>query len=134
MYLTTLEPCYLLFPFWTERYAYVLSMLHSHVRLFATLRTTACQAPLSTGFSRQEYWSGLPCPSPGDLPYYLSYQGSPRILKWVAYPFSRGNFWPRNWTGVSCIAGRFFISWAAQEAHFHIMLSYFSHVRLCATP
>ena len=30
--------------------------------------TVACQAPLSVGFSRQEYWSGLPCPSPGDLP------------------------------------------------------------------
>ena len=30
--------------------------------------TAACQAPLSMGFSRQEYWSGLPCPSPGDLP------------------------------------------------------------------
>ena len=30
--------------------------------------TTACQAPLSMGFSRQEYWSGLPCPPPGDLP------------------------------------------------------------------
>ena len=30
--------------------------------------TVACQAPLSTGFSRQEYWSGLPLPSPGDLP------------------------------------------------------------------
>ena len=30
--------------------------------------TVACQAPLSTGFSRQEYWSGLPFPSPGDLP------------------------------------------------------------------
>jgi len=28
----------------------------------------ACQAPLSMGFSRQEYWSGLPCPPPGDLP------------------------------------------------------------------
>ena len=34
----------------------------------ATLRTVACQAPLSLGFSRQEYWSGLPCPPPGDLP------------------------------------------------------------------
>ena len=30
--------------------------------------TVACQAPLSMGFSRQEYWSGLPCPPPGDLP------------------------------------------------------------------
>ena len=40
----------------------------SHVQLFATLWTIARQAPLSMGFSRQEYWSGLPCPYPGDLP------------------------------------------------------------------
>ena len=40
----------------------------SRVRLFATLWTVAHQAPLSMGFSRQEYWSGLPCPPPGDLP------------------------------------------------------------------
>jgi len=40
----------------------------SCVRLFATLWTVICQAPLSVRFSRQEYWSGLPCPSPGDLP------------------------------------------------------------------
>ena len=33
-----------------------------------TLWTVACQAPLSMGFSKQEYWSGLPCPDPGDLP------------------------------------------------------------------
>ena len=44
----------------------VLSHL-SHVQLFATLWTVACQAPLSMGCSRQEYWSGLPCPSPGNL-------------------------------------------------------------------
>ena len=40
----------------------------SHVRLFATPWTVAYQAPLSMGFSRQECWSGLPFPSPGDLP------------------------------------------------------------------
>ena len=40
----------------------------SCVRLFATPWTVACQAPLSTGFSRQESWSGLPFPSPGGLP------------------------------------------------------------------
>ena len=39
----------------------------SHVRLFATLWTVAHQAPPSMGVSRQEYWSGLPLPSPGDL-------------------------------------------------------------------
>ena len=40
----------------------------SHVRLFATLRTIARHSPLSMGFSRQEYWSGLRCPPAGDLP------------------------------------------------------------------
>ena len=40
----------------------------SRVRLFATLWTVARQAPLSMGFPRQEYWGGIPFPSPGDLP------------------------------------------------------------------
>ena len=40
----------------------------SRVRLFATPWTVTYQAPWSMGFSRQEYWSGLPFPSPGDLP------------------------------------------------------------------
>ena len=60
----------------------------SHVRLFATLWMIAQQASLSMGFSRQEYWSGLPCPPPGDL----SNQGiEPSSLKsvctgrWVLY-------------------------------------------------
>ena len=44
--------------------------------------------------------------------YCLSHQGNPRILEWVAYPFSRGSSQPRNWTRVSYIAGRFFTSWA----------------------
>ena len=41
----------------------------SRVCLCVTPRTVALQAPLSMGFSRQEYWSGLPCPPPGDLPH-----------------------------------------------------------------
>ena len=50
--------------------AYFMHVLShfSHVQLFATPGTLALQAPLSLGFSRQEYWSGLPCPPPGDLP------------------------------------------------------------------
>ena len=40
----------------------------SCVRLFATLWTVARQSPLSMEFSRQHYWSGLPCPPPGDFP------------------------------------------------------------------
>ena len=48
--------------------------------------------------------------------YFLSHQGSPRILEWVAYPFSMGTSRPRDWTRVSCIAGGFSTSWATQEA------------------
>ena len=46
----------------------VHAQLLSYVQLFATLWTVACQAPLSMELSRQEYCSGLPFPSPGDLP------------------------------------------------------------------
>ena len=140
------------------------------------------------GFSRQEYWSGLPFPSPGDLPdpgieprsptfqadslpaepqgkpkntgvgslsflqgifpiqgpnrgllhcrwvlYLLSYEGSlnirrnsgciahgilqARILEWVAYPFSSRSSRPRNRTGVSCIAGRFFTKFSYEGSY-----------------
>src|SRR5574340_945194 len=51
----------------------------SHVQLCVTLWTIACQAPLSTGFSRQEYWSGLPFLSPGDLPNPGIEPGSPEL-------------------------------------------------------
>ena len=44
----------------------VQACMLSSVRLFTTLWTIACHAPLSMGFARQEYWSGLPFPSPGD--------------------------------------------------------------------
>ena len=65
--------------------------------------------------------------SPGNLPnprlphcrqilYQLSHKRSPRILEWVAYPFSRGSSWLRDRTGVACIAGRFFTKGAIREA------------------
>ena len=54
--------------FLKELYIYIYMKSLSRVRLFATLWTVAHQAPQSTGFSRQEYWSGLPFPSPEDLP------------------------------------------------------------------
>ena len=52
----------------------------SRVWLFATLWTVAHQAPLSIGFPRQKYWSGLPLPSPGDLPDLETEPGSPAWL------------------------------------------------------
>ena len=51
----------------------------SRVRLFATPWTVAHNAPLSMGFSRQEHWSGLPLPSPGDLPNPGIEPGSPTL-------------------------------------------------------
>ena len=51
----------------------------SCVRFFVTPWTVACQAPLSMGFPRQEYWSGLPFPSPGDLPDPGIKPGSPAL-------------------------------------------------------
>jgi len=67
----------------------------SHVQLFATLWTIACQAPLSMGFTWQEYWSGVPFPTPGDLP-------SPGIK-------------PKSLTSPA-LAGRFFTTSATWEA------------------
>ena len=46
----------------------------------------------------------------------LSHTESPRILEWVAYPFSRRSSLPRNQTGISCTVGRFFNSWDMREA------------------
>ena len=64
-------------------------------------------------FPTQGLNPGLPhC---GWILYQLSHKGSPRTLEWVAYSFSRGSFWPRNQTRVSCIAGRFFTNWAMKE-------------------
>ena len=51
----------------------------SHVRLFATPWTVANESPPSMGFSRQEYWSGLPFPSPGNLPDSGIKAGSPAL-------------------------------------------------------
>ena len=69
----------------------------SHVRLSATSRTVACQAPLSMEFSRQEYWSGLPVPTSRDL----SDSGIKllRLLHWQANEFFT------NWEEL--IFGRF---------------------------
>ena len=53
--------------------------LLNHVRLFVTPWTVAYQAPPSMGFSRQEYWSGLPFPFPGDLPDPGIKPGSPAL-------------------------------------------------------
>ena len=49
--------------------------------------------------------------------YQLSHKGSPKILEWVACPFSGWSSWPGNWAGVSCIAGGFFTNWVVRETY-----------------
>ena len=82
------------------------------------------------------------CPTQGSNPglphcrrilYQLSHKGSPRILEWVAYPFSSGSSQPRNWTGVSCIAGRFYTNWVTREAPTVVEFLSFS-VCICYSP
>ena len=93
----------------------------SCVQLFATpwtspgYNTGVGSLPLLQGiFPTQGSNPGLPyC---RQILYQLSHKGTPRILEWVAYPFSSGSSGPRNWTGVSCIAGGFFTNWAMREA------------------
>ena len=102
----------------------------SHARLFATPWIVACTKLLhpwdfqgkSTGVGCHFLLQGI-FPTQGSNPglshyrqtlYHLSHQGSPeRIWECVAIPFSRGSSWPRDWTPVSWIAGRFFTIWAA---------------------
>ena len=72
-----------------------------------------CHALFQGIFPTQELNPRLPhC---GRILYHLSHQGRPRILDWIAYSFSKASSQPRNWTGVSCIARGFFISWATRD-------------------
>ena len=54
--------------------------------------------------------------------YQISQKGNSRILEWVTYPFSRESSWPRNQTGVSCIAGRFSKTWEFSKTEVSIFL------------
>jgi len=121
----------------------------SCIRLFVTHWTAARQAPLPMGFSRQEYYSGLPCPPPGDLPDRRTKPASthwqagsltlapPRKPMWPHGLFHSGHGilqarmleWvvfpfsqPRDQTQVFCIAGWFFTSWATREAQLRYMI------------
>ena len=66
----------------------------SRVRLFATPWTVAYNAPLSMEFSRQEYWSGLPFPSPGDLPSLVIKPGSPACSQTLYRLSHQGSIFP----------------------------------------
>ena len=65
----------------------------SQVWLYVSLWTAAFQAPLSMGFSRQEYWSGLPCPPPGDPPSSGTESASPRLPALTGGLFATSTIW-----------------------------------------
>ena len=101
--------------------------LLSHVQLVATPWTVSpWNSPgQNTGVGNCSLLQGI-IPTQGSnlglshwrrILYQLSYQGSPRILEWVAVSFSRGFSQPRDRTQVSCIAGGFFTDWTIREAH-----------------
>ena len=98
---------------------YVHFFVQSHfscVPLFVTLWAVVCQVALSMGFSRQEYWSGLPFPSPGDLP-------NPGIeLTFLMFPASAVGFFTISAT------------WEAHYTYQFSSLQSLSRVRLFATP
>ena len=84
-----------------------------------------CRALLQGVFPNQGWNPGLlHCRR---ILYRQSHQGSPWILEWVDYPFSRGSSWLRNRTGVSFIAGGFFTSWAPREAHY-VLYTVWNHM------
>ena len=90
-------------------YIYAVCAVLSHVlRLFVTLWIIAHQAPLSMGFSRQEYWSGLFCPPPGDLSH------------------------PVIQSCGSCIAGGFFTTEPSKKPYIYIYI-YMVTESLCCT-
>ena len=91
---------------WDIAVKYCVLNHFSHVQLFATLWTVARQAPLSMGFSRQEYWSRLPCPPPGE------------------------SSWPRSLTSPA-LAGGFFTTSATWEYYRSQILGLYANHTPC---
>ena len=73
--------------------------------------------------SRPTLCDPMDCSPPGFSVYGIL---QARILEWVAIPFSRGSYWPRDRTQVSCIAGRFFTVWATREVQYMCINQFFS--------
>ena len=103
----------------------------SCVRLCATPWTAACQAPLSMGFSRQGYWSGMPFPPPGDLP-------DPGIKPVsLRSPVLAGGFFTTGTTCEGplsvCVYVNFFVCISACMFHLHLYTCIFIYINLYNT-
>ena len=105
----------------------------SRVRLFVILWTVAHQAPPSMGFSRQEYWSGLPFPSPRGLPnpgMEPKSFTSPAVAGWF---FTTSATWKAPFDSNKRILKGNYVT-ALGGAPLLLLLSRFRRVRFCATP
>ena len=114
----------------------------SHVWLFVTPWTIENSLGQNTGVGSLSLLQGI-FPTQGLNPgllhcrwilYQLSHKGSPRVLEWIAYPFSSGSSRPRNRTGVSCIAGGFFTNELSRKPWTMSSVQSFSRVWLFETP
>ena len=64
-------------------------------------------------------WNPMDCSLQGSSVYGIL---QARILEWIAIPFSRGSFWPRDQTQACCIVGRFFTVWASRDAYIYVSM------------
>ena len=96
-----------------QSYRFPLSLLrfytlkNLYMETFLCLRVRACMCPCV------RLCDPMGCSPPGSSVLGIL---QARTLEWVAVPFSRGSSWPRDWTCISCTAGRFFTIWATREA------------------
>ena len=97
-----------------------LSIVLSHVQLFATPWTVAHQAPLSMEFSRQEYWSRLPSPTPGDVPHL-----GIELMSALPFPTPGDLPDPGIKPGSPALAGRFFTSEPSRKLPNILVKGYF---------
>ena len=102
---------YLCFSFWKSEAAFLEYSL-PNLRASAVL---LCCAVCLVAQSCPTLDDSMDCSLPGSSVHGIL---QARILEWVAIPFSRGSSWPRDWTGVSCIAGRFSTVWAIREPQY----------------
>ena len=97
-----------LIPSWGHHLHVLCALLScfSCVRMFAIPWTVACQVPLSMGCSRQEYWSGLPCPPPGNLPNTVTEAASLTSSASLGEFFTTSATWEAPWPHLNLITSQ----------------------------
>ena len=100
------------------------------IQLFATLWTVAHQAPLSMGFSRQEYWNGLPCPPPGHLPHQGLTLCFLRLLHWQEGSLT---LVPPGMP-LTCVDQCKSLGTDIKEVNYQLLYGYYLEIHMCLAP